>query len=90
MAKYRMVARCTFTDELELSREPTGSELLDVLRDVNEQFKAKGLKIQADEVMVTLITHVCADCYYCDENGYCSMADEYTDSSHPPCESFRG
>ena len=89
MAKYRMVAKCTFTDELELSREPTGAELLNVLRDVNEQFKAKGLKIQADEVMVTLKTPVCGDCYYCDENGYCSMTDEYTDASQSPCESFK-
>ena len=89
MAKYRMVARCTFTDELDLSREPTESELLDVLRDVNEQFKAKGLKIQADEVMVTLITHVCADCYYRDENGYCSMVDQYTEPSDDACGSFK-
>ena len=55
MAKYRMVSKCTITDEFELSREPTESELIDVLRDVNEQFKAKGLKVQADEIMVTLV-----------------------------------
>lgn len=53
--KFLIVAECTIRDEVELEREPTGVEILEMMDDVNKQFKEKGLKVQVDEIRATHI-----------------------------------
>lgn len=54
--KFLIVAECTLRDEIELEREPTGSELLGMLSDVNERFKEAGIKAQVDQIRATYIS----------------------------------
>jgi hypothetical protein len=44
-------------DEVELENEPTESELLKVIADVNERFKEMRLKVQVDRIRATYISN---------------------------------
>lgn len=54
--KFLIVAECTMRDEVELEREPTEPELLEMITDLNEQFKEMRLKVQVDQISATYIS----------------------------------
>lgn len=56
MMRFLIVAECTMKDEVELEREPTGPELLNMIYDLNDQFKEMRLKVQVDRISATYIS----------------------------------
>lgn len=50
----------------------------------------KEIEAKSEEVIKSVKEqHCCGDCYYHDENGYCSMVDQYIEPSDDACGSFK-